>query len=138
PRTVASTAGWAARRPAIASSVARIQSAGSCSDQPACGRAVFTSVLEAEPTTVCSASISMALTLDVPRSIPRYMAFSLVAVILVRAGREVVLDEDIEADALLRRDDGQAVRLGAQHADGAAHLVAGILVEHGIDGAGFE
>ena len=46
---------------------------------------------------------------------------------------QVVLEENVDADALLRADDGDAIGLGLQHADGAAHLMAGILIEDGVD-----
>ena len=47
----------------------RSSRSGSCSDQPGCGRETSSGAV-AEPTTRWSASISSALTLDVPRSMP--------------------------------------------------------------------
>src|SRR3546814_11688663 len=46
-----------------------------------------------------------------------------------------ILQKDIDADALLRGQHRQSVRLRLQHPDGAAHLVAGVLVEDRVDRA---
>ncbi len=45
---------------------------------------------------------------------------------------QIVPEEYVDTDTFLRGDDRQAIGARLQHADGAAHLVAGILVEHGI------
>ncbi|MGO8469898.1 LacI family transcriptional regulator, partial [Rhizobium leguminosarum] len=56
---------------------------------------------------------------------------TLIAHELTAHTRAALIDNTI--DALLRFDDGKPVRLGFQHADRAAHLMAGILVEDRID-----
>src|SRR5690606_21320962 len=115
-------------RPPTASSAARIQCAGSCSDQPGCGRETSSEPL-AEPTIRWSPSISIALTPDVPRSRPRYMT------LLLAPSGQVVLQKNIDADSLLRGQHRQSVRLRLQHPDGTAYLVAGVLVEDRVNRA---
>ena len=58
-----------------AACVAVHQSAGSCSDQPGCGRDTV-SAAEACSTTASSSSTRTALTLEVPISMPRYIRAS--------------------------------------------------------------
>ena len=70
PRKPENATGWALRMAAITSSVACHQSSGFCSDQPGCG-------LDTRRVTpllarmVCASSARMALTSEVPISIPR-------------------------------------------------------------------
>ena len=45
---------------------------------------------------------------------------------------KIVPEEYVDTDTFLRCDDGLAVGTRFQHADGAAHLMAGILIEHGV------
>ncbi len=73
PLTAASSAGCSALSAAIASSAARSQSPGACSDQPECGRCTVRLACPT-PITFCASSISIALMPDVPRSSPRYMS----------------------------------------------------------------
>src|SRR5512139_1029214 len=47
---------------------------------------------------------------------------------------KIVPQEDVDANPLLGFDQRDIVRLGHEHADGAAHLVTWILVDHRIDG----
>ena len=67
-----SSAGCAAASASTAVSAAAIQSAGSCSDHPGCGRETSSAPF-AWPMMRWAPSISSALTPDVPRSSPRYM-----------------------------------------------------------------
>src|SRR5690606_20312716 len=70
--TAASSLLWLERNASTASSHALIQSAGSCSDQPSCGRETDKDAV-ADAITFWLPSISSALTPDVPRSSPRYI-----------------------------------------------------------------
>ena len=48
---------------------------------------------------------------------------------------KIVAHEDVDADVFHRLDERSLVGLGHQHAHRAAHFVARILVDDGIDGA---
>ncbi|MDP9757582.1 hypothetical protein QE433_000371 [Agrobacterium tumefaciens] len=45
---------------------------------------------------------------------------------------QIVPEEYVDTDTLLRGDDSETIRARFQHANGAAHLMPCILVEHGI------
>ena len=48
---------------------------------------------------------------------------------------QIVPHEYINPDPLLRLDKWPVIRLGDQHADGASHFMAGVLVDDGVDAA---
>ncbi len=71
PRTSEISLGLALASVSTASSVAFHQSAGSCSDQPGCGRTGSTALALASPSGLPAPSIRNAFTPEVPISMPR-------------------------------------------------------------------
>src|SRR5258707_12783149 len=82
--------------------------------------------------------MSTALTEDVPISRPMYIFPGRSLCPRPLGLRNVVSHEDIDADAFLAGVDGEPLALGDEHARGAPRLMAGVLIDDGVDRAAHE